>query len=384
MKVILPEKNIPTRALVVEKPHGPFVLQDIILDEVRDDEVLVEIKYSGLCHTDLVVQQGRVPLGDFPAILGHEGAGVVRRLGSCLKDQSLMVGDRVLLSFSSCMNCSYCAQGLNGLCARIHKINFTGTRLKDGSNPASLSSGTGVRSKFFGQSSFSKLAVVSETSIVKCELSNEELAIMAPMGCGYLTGAGTVMRVLKPQKESALAIFGMGAVGLSALMAAKAIGVERLIAVDILDTKLSLSISLGATDTINSGKVESLGKALRELVRDGVNQIIDTTGLSFLIEDGVRALGHGGSFAIVGAPRPGETITVDPLDMLRSCKRLIGVVEGASNPVTLIPELVKLYRQGLFPIDKLSRTYSVIDLNTAVEDLKAGLVVKPILSWESV
>ncbi|EED16210.1 alcohol dehydrogenase, putative [Talaromyces stipitatus ATCC 10500] len=384
MQAVLADKHIETRALVVEKPQGPFVLHDVIFDEVRDDEVLVEIKYSGLCHTDLVAQQGLIPLAGFPVILGHEGAGIVRRLGGCLKDQSLKVGDHVLLSFSSCMNCSYCAQGQNGLCPQMHAINFTGTRLADGSNPASLRNGTSIRSKFFGQSSFSKLAVVSENSIVKCELSDEEFAIMAPMGCGYLTGAGTVMTVLKPRKQSTLAILGMGAVGLSALIAAKAMGVQRLIAVDILDTKLSLAKSLGATDIVNSNNIESLGKALRELARNGVDHIIDTTGLSFMIEEGINALGHGGSFAIVGAPRPGGTITIDPLDMLRSCKRIVGVVEGASNPATLIPELIRLHREGLFPVERLSRTYSVTDLDIAIEDLKAGNIVKPVLSWESV
>jgi Zn-dependent alcohol dehydrogenase len=177
--------------------------------------------------------------------------------------------------------------------------------------------------------------VVSETSIVKCGLlSSEEFAIMAPMGCGYITGAGTVINVLNPHKEDTLVILGMGAVGLSALMAAKAIGVQRLIAVDILDVKLRLAITLGATYTINSGekKFQGLEKSLRDMGSHGIDHIIDTTGLSFLIEDGIRALGHGGTFAMVGAPRSGETISVDPLAMFRSCKRLIGVIEGASNP----------------------------------------------------
>ncbi|KUJ06727.1 putative alcohol dehydrogenase [Mollisia scopiformis] len=380
----LPEKNIPTRALVVEKPGSPFILQDVTLDEVRDNEVLVEMKYTGLCHTDIVVQQGLMPVGDYPAILGHEGAGIVRRIGRSVKDKSLIVGDEVLLSFSSCGNCSYCAQSQNGSCPHITAINFTGTRLADGSNPARLHDGTAVRSKFFGQSSFSKLAVVSETSILKCELSSEEFAIMAPMGCGYYTGAGTVMRVLRPKQETTFAILGMGAVGLSALMTAKAMGVQRVIAVDILDTKLDLAVSLGASDIINSGRITSISAAIKDLVSEGVNQILDTTGLGFLIEDGIRALGHGGTFALVGTPRPGQSIAIDPLDFFLSCKRIIGVIEAASNPVQVIPELVDLHRKGLFPIEKLSHLYSVNGLDQALVDLKAGTVVKPILSWESV
>jgi Zn-dependent alcohol dehydrogenase len=280
-----------------------------------------------------VVQQGFMPVGEFPAILGHEGAGIIRRLGASLKDRSWKVGDQVLLSFSSCRKCSYCADRRNGSCPEITAINFTGTRLSDGSNPARLADGTPVRSKFFGQSSLSKLAIVSESSIVKCELSDEEFALMAPMGCGYYTGAGTVIRVLKPSKETTMAILGMGAVGLSALMAAKAIGVQRVIAVDIVDSKLDLAISLGATAALNSGRVESLEKALKDLISEGINQILDTTGLGFMIQDGIRALTHGGTFALVGVPRPGDSVAFDPLDMLLSCKRVIGVIEGDSDPV---------------------------------------------------
>ncbi|OBT97631.1 hypothetical protein VE01_04453 [Pseudogymnoascus verrucosus] len=379
-----PDRQIPTKALVVEKAGSPFVLQDITLDEVRDGEVLVEMKYTGLCHTDIVVQQGLMPVGGFPAILGHEGAGIIRRLGGSMKDSSLKVGDQILLSFSSCTTCSFCSQGRNGSCPHITAINFTGTRLSDGSNPASLADGTPVRSKFFGQSSFSKLAVVSETSVVKCAFSSEEFAIMAPMGCGYFTGAGTIMRVLKPSKKTTVAILGMGAVGLSALMAAKAIGVERVIAVDIVDAKLELAVSLGATDALNSGRITSLAETLKGLVSDGVDQIVDTTGICSLIEEGIRGLGHGGVFALVGVARPSQKVSVDPLDMLLSCKRLIGVIEALSDPVELIPELVKLQREGLFPVEKLSRAYPVADIDKAIADLKAGRVVKPILSWESV
>ena len=280
-----------------------------------------------------MVQQGLVPVGEYPAILGHEGAGIIRRLGASLSDQSLKIGDQVLLSFNSCMKCVQCTQGRKGFCASMNSLNFIGTRSLDGSSPARLPSGTSVRSNFFGQSSFSKLAVVSERSIVKCELSSKEFSVMAPMGCGYITGAGTVMNVLKPDERSSLAIIGMGAVGLSALMAAKAMGVQRLIAIDILDAKLKLATSLGATDTINSGKISSLQMALEDLVNDGIDQIIDTTGLSFLVEEGFRSLAHGGILAIVGAARPDNNITINPLDVLRGCKRLIGIVEGAADPV---------------------------------------------------
>lgn len=161
-------------------------------------------------YQDIVVQEGAIPFGIYPAVLGHEGAGTVRRVGSNVQDKSLKEGDTVLLSFSSCQNCSTCKENRNGACSQMTNINFGGARgLEPSTSPISLPDGTPVRGQFFGQSSLSKLAVVSERSIVKCDASPEDLAFLAPLGCGYLTGAGTVFNVLRPKKDSKFVVFGM-------------------------------------------------------------------------------------------------------------------------------------------------------------------------------
>ncbi|KAJ5646202.1 hypothetical protein N7490_002574, partial [Penicillium lividum] len=226
---VIPEKQIPTKAFVINSPGSSFVLQDVVLDEVRPHEVLIEMKYTGLCHTDLVVQQGAIPIGEYPAVLGHEGAGIVRRVGSAAKVKTLGEGDHVFLSFTTCNNCIQCSEERNGFCRQFMPINFGGVRE---SSIVQISSSSGV--------------------------TNADLAVLVPLGCGYLTGAGTFLNVLEPRPSSRFIVLGMGAVGLSALMAARSHGVENVVAVDIVDSKLELPSSLGASHTLNTKGVPDL------------------------------------------------------------------------------------------------------------------------------
>ncbi|KIW09877.1 hypothetical protein PV08_11978 [Exophiala spinifera] len=376
----LPTTDIPTTALVVEKPGAPFLLEDVILDEIRSQELLVEIKYTGVCHTDLVVQEGKMPIGSFPAVLGHEGAGVILRLGDGLKESGLVVGDRVLLGYCSCMACPACNENRKGACNNIAMINFAGARGPEDS-PLRLTNGKSIRGAFFGQSSFSKLALVDSRAVVKYDGPVDDLSFLAPLGCGYMTGAATVMNVLQPKASQSVAIFGLGAVGLCALMAAKSIGVREIIAVDILDSRLEIATKLGAARTINGKQHDSIETAIHQLLPAGVDYIVDTTGLTKMINEGLKALGHGGTFAVVGTPRPGELAHFDPLDMLVHCKKIIGVTGGYCNPQSFIPQLVQMFRAGRFPIDTLSETYAPSEIEQAIQDMKSGKVIKPILSW---
>jgi Zn-dependent alcohol dehydrogenase len=292
---------------------------------------------------DIVVQQGAIPVGEYPAVLGHEGAGIVRRVGSGVKDKSLQEGDLVFLSFNSCHrgSCNACSEGRNGFCDQVTSINFAGSRgLTAAESPISLPNGKGpVRGQFFGQSSLSKLAIVNERSVVKSPsesgITVEDMAVLAPLGCGYLTGAGTVFNVLKPKPQSKLAVFGMGAVGLAALLAARSQGVETIIAVDIVDAKLELAKSLGASHTLNTKGVSDLAQTLLEIFPDGVDCVLDTTGVVPLLEAGVKALGHEGILAIVGVDRPGSSLRIDPLALMMGCKRIVGAIEGCANPASV-------------------------------------------------
>lgn len=281
---------------------------------------------------DVVVQEGGMPVRHFPAVLGHEGMGIIRQVGSNVQDTSLQPGDAVLLSFQSCGQCNACLEGRCGTCPSTTLLNLLSTARADNSSPISLPDGTPVYGQFFGQSSLSKMAVVTENSIVKVTASELEFQYLAPLSCGYLTGAGTVLNVLRPNPGSKIAIVGMGAVGFAALLAAKATGVQSLIAVDIVNSKLSTAASLAASHTINTKFVGSLSKGILDIFPDGVDFILDTSGIISLMQDSVKALAHGGTLALVGVPSPASTIEVNALDILISCKRIVGVIGGAADP----------------------------------------------------
>ncbi|EXJ75928.1 uncharacterized protein A1O5_00436 [Cladophialophora psammophila CBS 110553] len=327
----LPGKNIPTKALVVDKPNAPFILEDVVLDEVRENELLVEIKYSGICHTDLVIQQGKMPIGGFPVVAGHEGAGIILRLGSGLEGSGLREGDRVILGFASCMSCTACREGSKGACANIALTNFGGTRGLDDTS-IRRPNGDFVRGPVFGQSSFSKLAVCDARTVVKYPGPVEDLSFLAPLGCGFMTGAGTVMDVLKPQSSSSIAILGLGAVGLCALMAAKSLNVAEIVAIDIVDSRLELAKSLGATHALDGRKYRDIEAAIREASAHGVDYIVDTTGLISAINSGIRALAQRGTLAIVGTPPPRECLSAEAMEMLIHCKKIIGITGAYANP----------------------------------------------------
>lgn len=282
-----------------------------------------------------------MPIGSYPAVLGHEGVGIVLWVGSDVKNKSIAPGDAVLLSFHSCGQCKFCLDGRCGGCPHMTEINFLNNARRSkatAKSPISLPDGTEVHGQFFGQSSLSKIVVATEKSVVKVEASPEELPYLAPLACGYLTGAGAILNVLKPQPTDSVAVLGVGAVGLAALMTAKALGVGQIVAVDLQEVKLQAALSSGATHTINTADTPYLASALRAALPGGVDIIIDTTGVAKLLEAAVQALAHGGMLALVGVPSPTANLQLNALDFLLSCKRIVGVIEGAANP-----QVVRIY-----------------------------------------
>jgi Zn-dependent alcohol dehydrogenase len=312
---------------------------------------------------------------DFPAIFGHEGAGFVRGVGSKVKNKSLRVGDAVLLSFNTCGTCKPCTNGHPAFCHTHAAVNHNAVRLSDRSTPARTKDGRSVRSQYFGHSSFARHSIVNEKCVVKCEYP-DHMDIYAPIGCGFQTGAGTVLNVLKPGKDDSLVIFGLGSVGLTALMAAKHMGVGQIIAVDIVQEKLQMAKELGASDLINSRQQSSIVEAIKKTSNTGAGATyaVDCTGVLGVIEHMVACLAPQGTAAIVGVPPPDATISIDPLMFLLDNKKLVGVIEGDSNPEDFIPQLIELHQKGAFPIEKLCRTYPVERLTDAIQDLHNGNV----------
>ncbi|EXF84874.1 AreB protein [Colletotrichum fioriniae PJ7] len=376
-------KNIETEAYVVDKLNADFELVPIILDEIRPNEVLVEMKYSGVCHTDIVTQQGGLPFVEFPAIFGHEGAGVVRDIGRDVKIKDLAIGDAVLLSFNHCGSCKTCTSGHCALCPESSMININSVRVSDRSTPARLASdGRAVRSQFFGQSSFCKMSVVNEKSVVRCPPSAvEHMGVYAPLGCGLQTGAGTVMNVVKPGKEDSIIIFGLGSVGLAALMAARYLETGQIIAVDIVPERLVLAKELGATHIINSRECSDVVQEIKKISNGGPTFAVECTGILKVIEDMIACIGPLGTAVQVGVPPPGAAIKLDPQEFLIWNKKYVGVIEGDAVPAEFIPRLISMHQEGKFPIDKLAEFYPASQLNHAIQEMAAGKVIKPVIQW---
>ncbi|UED85193.1 NAD(P)-dependent alcohol dehydrogenase [Streptomyces profundus] len=363
-------------AVLSRGPRHPFTLETVELDAPRPDEILVRITASGLCHTDLAVRS-LAPEGANPLVLGHEGAGVVEEVGREVR--GVAPGDRVLLSYRRCGACPNCRDGRPAYCAGMLALNNGGTR-PDGST--TLRQGdTPLVGSFFGQSSFAShvLTTVDNTVVVGRET---DLGTLAPLGCGVQTGAGAVLNVLRPEPGATLAIFGMGSVGLSALLAARTAGVARVLAVDLLPERRELALALGAELALDPGALEAgteLADAVRGLLDGGPDHALDTTGNPEVIAQGVKALAARGTLVVVGLG-PNE-LTLDVQDLMYGGKSLRGCVEGDSVPERFIPELLELHADGRFPVERLVTRYRFEDINQAVADQLAGRVVKPVLTW---
>lgn len=266
---------------------------------------------------------------DFPAVLGHEGAGIVRAVGVDVKNPALRVGTSVVLSFNHCGACKNCSGSHPACCSSFETLNITGTRLGDRSKAAVLPDGRRVVSQFFGQSSFLKHSIVSQYSVVPCPYP-EDLATYSALGCGLQTGAGTVLSSLKPSANDSLLVTGVGTVGLAAIMAAKYLGLRQIIAVDIVDKKLDLAKALGATHVLNSAAVSDIAAEVQKISDGGANFAIECTGVSALMQKLLDCVCCGGTAVVVGVPRPDFVLHVDPMRLLHENKTLKGVCQGDS------------------------------------------------------
>jgi len=366
---------ITTKAAIVAEPGAPFTVHDVTLDEPRPDEVLVRVVAAGLCHTDLGVQAGGIPF-KLPGVLGHEGAGVVVATGEAVT--RVTAGDKVLLSFTSCGGCPACRDGHPAYCETWLTRNLLAGTRADGT-PTVRREGRPIGGCFFGQSSFAGHAIADERSVVKVA-ADAPLEVLAPLGCGVQTGFGTVWNVLSPEPESVLAVFGAGAVGLSAIMAAARLPLDAVIAVDRVPARLTLARELGATHTIDVTTEDPVAVITGLTAGRGVDNSIDTTAVPSVLRTAVDLLAPRGTCAIVGAPPRGTEVSFEVQSLLPG-KRVVGVTLGDAMPETLVPRLVSLHRDGQLPLEKLIRYYPLNQLDAAARDMHAGAVVKPVIRF---
>jgi aryl-alcohol dehydrogenase len=360
-------------AAVIREAGGPFRVEALELSGPQDHEALVRVVASGVCHADLLARDQAFPV-PLPVVLGHEGAGVVEAVGD--KVTTVAAGDRVAMSFSWCGRCDTCRRGRPAYCLEGFRRNWGGLR-PDGTTALSAN-GDKVHGHFFGQSSFASHAVVPEENLTPIA-DDIPFELMAPLGCGVQTGAGAVINSLEVGPATSLAIFGVGSVGLSAVMAAAAIGANPIVAVDIRPGRLEVARRLGATQAISSLDLPELAVALKEASGgEGFRYAIDTTGRTEIVRLAAEALMITGTLGLVGAIEFGSKVEFDLVQLLGRTVR--GVREGDSVPQIFIPQLVDLYRQGRLPVEQIVTTFPLDQINEAISATETGAVIKPVLT----
>ena len=354
---------LTAQAAIVETPGAPFRISAVEIDPPGPGQVRVEIHACGVCHTDMVMRDGALPV-PFPVIFGHEGAGIVEAVGSGV--DHVKQGDHVLLSFHSCGHCPACDDHQPGYCREFVPRNFLGAQAPG--EGGIRRAGTPIGSNIFGQSAFATHALAHADNVVPIDPSLP-LALLAPLGCGIQTGAGTVMETLRLEPGQTIAIFGAGAVGLAAVMAARIQGAGTIAVLDRHGARLDLARELGATQTATD-----LGGLVGPF-----DFIVDTTGAPVLVEQAIGLLAARGTLALVGAYPPDQTIDLDLSAVMSLGRRIVGVVEGGIEPRSFIPRLIDHYRAGQLPLEKLVRIYPFEAIEEAFEASSNGKVVKPVL-----
>jgi aryl-alcohol dehydrogenase len=356
-------------AAVARSAGEAFTVEHLDIEQPRDDEILVRVGAVGLSHTDLLARDQKLPV-PLPAVLGREGVGWVERVGAAVS--KIAPGDHVILTYvageplprSSCADTPLAD----------FDLNFSGLR-PDGSSPLSLG-GERIAGAFFGQSSFATHAIARERNAIRVDKALP-FPTIASLGGDVQTGAGAVINTLRPRPGSSIAVFGAGAVGLSAVIAARLAGCHPIIAVDIKASRLDLAESLGATHTIDPDGLEPIA-AIRGITRDGAEFAIETTGVPGVVRQALDCLGPGGACAVAGtAPLDAEaSLSMSNLQLAR-CVR--GSLFGDGMPAMFIPRLIELHKAGRLPIERLVTEYRLDRINEAADALVSGAAVKPVL-----
>jgi aryl-alcohol dehydrogenase len=369
---------MPTQitAAVAVPDETSFAIRDLELDDPREDEILVRIHAVGICHTDLTARMATKMIG-MPIVLGHEGAGVVERVGDRVK--GFAPGDRVALSYQSCGQCPQCTIDHPSYCHQFRLLNMgfmrpDGSRaLRDGEHP--------VGSNFFSQSSFASHALAYERNCVKLP-DDIPFEIGAPFGCGIQTGAGSMLNALACRRGTAAVIAGCGAVGLSAVLGAKIAGCTTIIAVEPFAARRALALEFGATHAIDPAGEANLATAIRAILPVGADYALDGTGRAEVLDALMASLGPAGTLGCVAARMGDATLPGDLRVLCGSGIKIMGITEGDSTPSEFLPRLFDLYRTGQLPVDRMIKTFPFTQINEAIAAQEHGDCIKVVLTLE--
>ncbi len=359
------------KAAVVREKSGPFTIEELELDSPRDNEVLVRIKGVGLCHTDLVARDQDIPL-PLPAVLGHEGAGVVEQVGS--RVTKVKPGDHVVMTYNTCGACPSCKQGEPYYCVEFGPGNFIGVR-QDGSRTMKKGD-EAISASWFSQSSFATHALALDRNVIKVR-DDVPVEILGPLGCGIMTGAGAVFLAFHPKVGASIAVFGTGSVGMSAILAAAACGCTKIIAVDVVDDRLDMAAGFGATHGVNPRKTDPV-EEIQKITGSGLNFAFDSTGNMKVIAQAVASLAGGGVCGLAGLAPFGSELAL-PYQTIQPGRNIKGVIMGTCVPEVFVPQMIDLYKLGRFPFDRMIKFYPFDQINQGVEDSLKGKALKVVM-----
>lgn len=345
-----------TAALVPEK-GAPFRLEDLELSDPGPDELVVRIAATGVCQTDVHGRDDYFGI-PFPCVFGHEGAGVVERVGSAVT--RVAPGDRVVMYSPACGRCRACQRGLPGYCAESRRLKFSG-KLRDGRPPFKQN----VSGGFFQQSSFATHALATEGNVLKVP-DGVPLEQAAAFPCGVNTGAGAVFNALRAQRGMSIAIFGAGSVGLAAVMAARIAGCDPIWVVDPHANRLELARELGATHVCADKPNGTFDLSL------------EAAGHPIALRRAVECLAPLGICCLVGSARKGTDVALE-MPFLQQGRTVRGCIQGDAPGDVFLPKLFEHWRAGRLPVERLIAYYELAEVNRAVADSLSGKAVKPVL-----
>jgi alcohol dehydrogenase len=368
----------------------PLVVDEISLAGPGPGEVLVEIAAAGLCHSDLSVVDGSRPRV-MPMVLGHEASGIVREVGPTGRTESesqgiaeFAAGDHVVFSWVPiCGRCHYCVTGRGALCEPGGEANIAGTLLNGARRfTDSRSRPPQACNHHLGVSAFSQFTVAAQESLVRID-HTLPLGVAALFGCAVITGVGAVLNTARVQSGSSIAIFGMGGVGLSAVMGARAAGAYPIIAVDRVPDKLELARELGATHTINAAEDDPV-VAIKEVGGGGADYVFEGVGNETVLIQAYESTRRGGTTITIGLPAPGKMFAVPALSIVAEERTIKGSYMGSCVPRRDIPRYIGMYQAGILPVDKLhTHTLRLEEINAGFDRLAQAQAVRQIISFDS-
>jgi len=361
------------KAAVCNGGGAPPKIETLLLDDPAPDEVVIQVKAAGVCHTDLSASQW----SEGPRVFGHEGAGIVVKTGSAVT--AFSKGDRVIATFGSCGCCPNCRDERPAYCFDGLALNIEGKRSVK-SSPLTRTNGTEVQGAFFQQSSFANYALATERNLVRIP-EGLDMEIAAPLGCSIQTGAGAVFNQLGAKENRPLLIVGAGPVGLAGIMAGRIMRCSPIICVELDEARRKLALSLGATHAIDGADTDWV-EQIHAITSGGATAALDTAGTQATFEASLAALHSGGTLGTLTLPGEYDAPVQHPGGLDFMTKTIVGVVEGNAAPQTFLRLLIAYHAAGDLPVERLIQTYPFEKVGEAYADVASGRAIKAVLTFE--